>query len=296
MIQKSSNRKPFHVIYRTYPGYNKTKALLAFPDKSSLVELSLGSLASLLTSKDRLTIIIDSPSKAYISLIERILIPYNHLSIEVQINQLPYGNASSFRKCISVGKQSDFDIIFFCEDDYFLRHGCLDRIADLFSRNKLSVVFPFYHPSYQNLPIHKITRAFFKAVSFFRSKTYASSHRVISGCLTFAINRIDLYNFSDSFSLYGDGVLGDHNMWKSMTIPLLGFFTSTRESIKFPRLICSRILLIHLKNIFSCFSFISVYDSRNSAIHLSNDCLPSIYSALYAEACCDKFILLLKSS
>ena len=62
-----------HIIFRTYPGYNTSKALPAYPDKLSLLNATLQSLLSEMEINDRLSIVVDSPSSDYCIELKNIL-------------------------------------------------------------------------------------------------------------------------------------------------------------------------------------------------------------------------------
>ena len=84
-----------NIIFKTYPGYNKKKALKAFPSKEKLINFTLLKLIEAIKnfdiSKINLQIVIDAPTKSYIRIIEDILIK-SDIDYKIILNNQPYGN------------------------------------------------------------------------------------------------------------------------------------------------------------------------------------------------------------
>ena len=265
-----------NVIYRTYPGYNIKKALKAFPEKNLLVKYSLSSLISQLDpSNSKLYIIIDSPTDEYILLIKEIIANYQ-VETHLQIREKPYGNAESFNSCILLAKSLETSNIFFCEDDYLIHPHLFKNIRNIFSQsNSPDYLFPFSHPDYSKLLIHKI----YKLLTYLSDST-SSYKRRASGCLTFFTSKESLSRDYEIFNLYANSFLGDHNMWKLLTLPYLSSSTIIKELY---------INKYHKNN-----SLVNLFASllnknrskvaslnKSLALHLANDCLPKEYESLY---------------
>tara|TARA_Y100001968_G_scaffold15229_1_gene12287 strand:+ start:3297 stop:4151 length:855 start_codon:yes stop_codon:yes gene_type:complete len=267
---------PLNIIYRTYPGYNLDKALKAFPDKKSLVKYSLSSLMGHLEpSKSKLHIIIDAPTDEYISLINKIIANFS-IRTSIHIREKPYGNAESFNSCLLLANSLDKSNLFFCEDDYLIHPNLFEIVKTIFSQtDSPDYLFPFTHPDYSTLLIHKL----YSALTYFSESSNIYKRRA-SGCLTFFTSRDAINRDFEIFKLYADGFLGDHNMWKLITLPYISSSTIIKE-LYFNN---------YNKNnsLFKLFTSLikknrSIVASLNSslALHLANDCLPREYDSFY---------------
>ena len=62
-----------NVIYRTYPGYNKKKSLIAFSEKKDLVKVGLSSLLEALEGLDSIIhVVVDNPNNEYLEFLREI--------------------------------------------------------------------------------------------------------------------------------------------------------------------------------------------------------------------------------
>tara|TARA_Y100001968_G_scaffold260234_1_gene247766 strand:- start:2888 stop:3742 length:855 start_codon:yes stop_codon:yes gene_type:complete len=267
---------PLNIIYRTYPGYNLDKALKAFPDKKTLVKYSLSSLMdNLAPNNSRLHIIIDAPTDEYILLINDIISNFS-IRTYIHIREKPYGNAESFNSCLLLANSFGKSNIFFCEDDYLIHPELFESVNTIFSQtDSPDYLFPFSHPDYSRLLIHKL----YRALTYISESSNIYKRRA-SGCLTFFTSKDVINRDFKILKLYADGFLGDHNMWKLITLPYISSSTIIKElyinkynkNNSLIRLFASLIK----KNR-------STVASLNSslALHLANDCLPIEYESFY---------------
>jgi hypothetical protein len=281
---------PVHFILRTYPGYNLKKALAAFPSKREIISANILSLIKCMRGCDYLTIVVDNPTQEYLQEITRIL--GNNLNPRYVIlpSSPPFGNSSSFKSSLSIALDSDCENIFFCEDDYLFHDKLLDELHHfLLQYQNADFCFPFTHPSYSKLLIHTCYNwLIMRNLRVIKGPAIATPR--LSGCLTFWARKSSILLYKDSFELYADAIVGDHNMWKLITIPFLAAISSGIEQRnRFDRYI-SRTVPIIFKNIFRR-KKAKVYSlNKNLGIHLANDCLPVALGCLQSRKISDSFV------
>ena len=94
----------FNIIFKTYPGYNKRKALKAFPTKEILIRFTLSKLIDAIKNYDvkkiNLSVVIDASTPEYLRLVQNEL---NRGGLEYKIifNDEPYGNEECFATCLN---------------------------------------------------------------------------------------------------------------------------------------------------------------------------------------------------
>ena len=255
-----------NVIYRTYPGYNDQKSLISFKEKKDLIEVGFSSLLeSLKDIKAFIHIVVDNPTNEYLDLLKSILSNYKVESTFI-LREAPFGNQECFGTCLDIIKNIKNSYIFFCEDDYLLNKSIF---KDLMSDNKLNTlyyIFPYQHPDYTRLNVHKIF-GYFKNM-----KSNKKYKRCLSGCLTFFTNSKTISKDIKIFNLYTLG-LGDHNLWKVISLPVISSYTIFKEIFNFRdyKFIAIKQYLLSIIK----FNKAKIYYTEKSySIQLSNDCLP----------------------
>ena len=267
---------PLNVIFRTYPGYNQKKALKAFPEKELLIKYSLNSLIkSLKPYNSKLHIIIDSPNHEYVLIIKKI-IENSPITSYIHTREKPFGNSESFNSCVLLANSLEKSNLFFCEDDYLIHPDLFSNFTRIFSlNNSPDYLFPFPHPDYSKLFIHKL----YRGLTFFSESSNSYTRRA-SGCLTFFTSTEKINRDYETFKLYAEGYLGDHNMWKSFTLPLLSSSSIIKELYrnKYHKKYSLKNLFISLlKNKRPTLSSLD----KPLALHLANDCMPRGLESFY---------------
>jgi len=281
---------PIHFILRTYPGYNNAKALAAFPTKKEIINANILSVIKCIRRCDYLTIIVDSPTQEYLQQIKE-LIGDNLVSRCVVLPSLPpYGNSSSFKRSLSIALNSDYENIFFCEDDYLLHDKLLDELhVFLLQYQNADFCFPFTHPSYSTLLIH-VCYNYLKTQNLRVNKEFSTATPRLSGCLTFWARKSSILLYRDAFELYANSMLGDHNMWKSITVPTLAALSSGIEQRYKVYQYVTQTMPVILTNIFAR-KRAKVYSlNKNLGIHLANDCIPVSLDYLQSFKNADSFV------
>ena len=256
-----------NVIYRTYPGYNQQKSLIAFKEKKDLIEIGFSSLLeSLEDIKAFIHIVVDNPTNEYLEFLKRILSKYKVRSTFI-LRDEPFGNQECFGTCLDIIKDIKNSYIFFCEDDYLISKSIF---KNLINDNKLDssyYIFPYKHPDYTKLNVH-IIFGLLKNIN--NRKKYK---RCLSGCLTFFTNSETISRDIKIFNLYTLG-LGDHNLWKVISLPFISSYTILKEILNF-RDYKIKAIIQYLSSIIRLNKAKIFYTEKPYAIQLSNDCLPS---------------------
>ena len=256
-----------NVIYRTYPGYNNQKSLVAFKEKKDLIQAGFSSLLESLEGLESfLHIVVDNPSVEYLDFLKNIISKFKVKSTFI-LREAPFGNQECFGTCLDIIKDIKNSYIFFCEDDYLINKSIFKNLINDYNLESSYYIFPYKHPDYSKLNVHKIF-GYIKNMN--NNKKYK---RCLSGCLTFFTNSKTISRDIKIFNLYTLG-LGDHNLWKVISLPFISSYTILKEILNFKN---HKIKAIkkYLSSIVK-FNKTKIYHTEKSyAIQLSNDCLPS---------------------
>jgi len=208
------------IAYRIYPklGYGAFK--LSGWDKLKLSEICLRSfLDSLSKINFKMYAILDGCPSEY-ELLFKNLIP----SDDLEIVRLPsVGNHATFIEQIRILlNQSESDLVYFAEDDYFYRDGVGEMIDLIKNRKEVDFVTPYDHPDYyQDKPDPKKPRFLVNLYGYNSKIIFEKRHwrTVSSTCCTFLTKKSTLKKTARYFRLYPK--LGDYGMWLALT--RLGF-------------------------------------------------------------------------
>lgn len=205
----TTGRYDLAVAYRIYPKVSGPAIDLGFgDDKYSLSEACLrsfkGSLGSLHV---KVWAILDGCPPEYEAMFRK----YFDDSELVVLKLESVGNLGTFATQIKVLlDQSDADLVYFAEDDYFYRADELSRMIE-FLRFDPEVHFlsPFDHLDCYRLALHRTPKWI---------KTYAGRHwrTASSTCLTFLTRKQTLAEYRAVFESYAQGNF-DCSLWLSLT-------------------------------------------------------------------------------
>ena len=145
-----------NVIYRTYPGYNDQKSLIAFKEKKDLIQAGFSSLLESLEGLESfLHIVVDNPTDEYLDFLKNIISKFKVKSTFI-LREAPFGNQESFSSCLDIIKNIKNSYIFFCEDDYLINKSIFKNLINDYNLDSSYYIFPYKHPDYTRLNIHKI--------------------------------------------------------------------------------------------------------------------------------------------
>ncbi len=197
------------VAYRIYPKVAKPALNLVFgDDKYSLSEACLKSFRESLTGlRVKIWAILDGCPPEY----ESLFCKYFDLSDLVVVRLNSAGNQQTFAKQLEIlVNQSDADLVYFAEDDYFYLPDQFPRMVE-FIRSSPDVHFlsPFDHLDCYRLELHR-TRKWIRAFADHHWRTAAST------CLTFLTRTETLVTHRAVFETYVHGDF-DCSIWLSLT-------------------------------------------------------------------------------
>lgn len=193
------------VAYRIYPGIGKPVYLFS-NDKLKLVEFAFRSFLNALGSvRAKIFVILDNCPKVYKDTIlelcqDAIIIEGTKLgnegSFELQINQLI--------------EQTDSDLVYFAEDDYFYLPQSIELALEFYNQHKPDFLTLYYHPDYLNWEIHNLRKP--EGINF-------SDHfwqRIGSTTLTFFTSKATLLTTRKVFLTFTKKNY-DASLWFSLT-------------------------------------------------------------------------------
>jgi hypothetical protein len=206
----NTENKKIKMIVRVCEYMNTSKTPGFVNSKLEMVQKSFLSLSKLRSiNKIDLVIIYDSCSDSFIKKTSSIL---NGVSI---ISEKKLGNQGSFGKQISMACEAQpGTIIILGEDDYIYNKGFFTSIVNDIEIG--SFVTTYNHPDYESRWTHRIF-------------SYFNKGRKLSTVCSFAGYSEDFLDSRHIFDLYTNSVVGDGGMWKMLTIPLLGVYSSFKE-------------------------------------------------------------------
>jgi hypothetical protein len=197
------------IAYRIYPSVSRPALDLVFgDDKYCLSEACLRSFKESLGSLHvKVWAILDGCPPEYEGLFRK----YFDDSQLVFLKLGGVGNQRTFATQMEVLlKQSDADLVYFAEDDYFYLANQFCRMVE-FLRSDPNVHFlsPFDHLDCYRLPLHRTPKWI---------KTYTGRHwrTASSTCLTFLTRKETLANYWAVFYSYVNGNF-DSSLWLSLT-------------------------------------------------------------------------------
>lgn len=194
------------IAYRIYPGVSKTPAVFA-NDKFRLSTLCLQSFKrSLGPLKVKIWAIIDGCPSDYDDMF-RSLFREDELEI-VRLNGV--GNLATFSTQIEIlTKQTEADLVYFAEDDYFYLPDALAKMVDFVRTNPdVEFVTPYDHPDQYSLVGKERHRIRHSVGRHWRTSS--------STCLTFLATKAALVRHQGHISTYCRGNT-DYSMWLALT-------------------------------------------------------------------------------
>lgn len=202
--------KKVKMIIRVCEYMNMDKIPGFVNSKLEMVQKSFLSLSKVRSIEDiNLVIIYDSCSDDFIKKTSQIL---NGATI---ISEKKLGNQGSFGLQISMAcKAQPGTIVILGEDDYIYKEGFILSIESNIKMG--SFVTTYNHPDYNSRWSHKLF-------------SYLNSGYKMSTVCSFAGYSEDFLDSRYIFNLYTNSVIGDGNMWKMITIPFFGVFSSIKE-------------------------------------------------------------------
>ncbi|HEV2146516.1 MAG TPA: hypothetical protein VGR37_03785 [Longimicrobiaceae bacterium] len=195
------------IAYRIYPRVSRATPVFS-EDKLRLAELCLRSFRRSLGSlRVKVWAILDGCPPEYEALFRATFAPE-----ELEIVSLPgVGNAATFERQIEILLgQTESDLVYFCEDDYFYRDGeFAEMIAFLREHPDADFVSPYDHRDYYRLDIHDEPA---------RIRAFGGRHwrTAASTCLTFLTTRRVLRETKEVFRSYCRGN-SDAGLWFSLS-------------------------------------------------------------------------------
>jgi len=197
------------VAYRIYPRVSKPALELPFgDDKYLLSEACLRSfMESLGSLRVKMWALLDGCPSEY----ETLLRKYVNGRDLVILRLDRIGNQATFARQIDMLlKQTDAELVYFAEDDYFYLPGQFREMIDfLASHDDADFVSPYDHPDCYNLDLHRGRKWI---------KTFGSHHwrTAASTCLTFLARKEGLKECESVFRSYARGNF-DCALWLSLT-------------------------------------------------------------------------------
>ncbi|MEI9991473.1 MAG: hypothetical protein WDM86_15695 [Rhizomicrobium sp.] len=195
------------VAYRIYPGVSKIPPYHA-DNKYKMSELCLRSFkASLGTLKVKIWALLDGCPPEYEALFREI---FADDTLEV-LNLDKLGNLKTFSMQIDIlAEQTDAELVYFAEDDYFYLPGALTKMVDFIRANKdADFVSPYDHPDAYDTAF-KVERHFIRPFGdrYWRSAGFT--------CLTFLTTRATLIRTKGIFRTFCYKNW-DYSVWIALT-------------------------------------------------------------------------------
>ena len=207
----SAAKSPYDlaVAYRVYPVVSKPARSLPFgDDKYLLSEVCFRSFKeSLGDLRAKVWVLLDSCPPEYEELFRRYLDPEDLVVVRLE----GAGNGATFARQIDILlEQSDSDVIYFAEDDYFYLPCQFQEMMDFLStQDDVDFVSPYDHPDCYKLDLHRGPKWL---------RTSGSHHwrTAASTCLTFLTRKEALAQHASVFRSYARGNY-DCALWLSLT-------------------------------------------------------------------------------
>jgi hypothetical protein len=194
------------VAYRIYPGISK-HPLVYENDKFKLSELCLRSFKdSLGNLAVKLIVLLDGCPDRFKYLFQKYF-----SSKDLELIELDgIGNRATFKMQMDVLlKQTDAELVYFAEDDYFYLSNQMECMVELIKQNKhIHFVFPYDHPDYYQVFANFSCHLIHGELKHWRS--------VFSGCLTFLTSKNVLNQTKSVFFSYCNGN-HDSSVWLALT-------------------------------------------------------------------------------
>jgi hypothetical protein len=193
------------IAYRIYPNVSKTPAVFA-KNKFRLSELCLQSFRRALGSlRVKMWAILDGCPPEYEELFHS-LFDEDELEI-VQLSGA--GNLATFTTQIDIlTRQTESDLVYFAEDDYFYLPDALVKMVSFARSNGVEFVTPYDHPDYYDLLVNERHRIVPALGHHWRTSS--------STCLTFLASKKSLLRLQRHVRTYSKGNT-DGSMWLALT-------------------------------------------------------------------------------
>jgi hypothetical protein len=197
------------VAYRIYPEVAQSaKGLPASANKLNLSEMCLRSFKeSLADIRVKLWVLLDGCTKDYEDLFRRYFDPEDLVLIPLE----GCGNQGTFAKQLEILlEQSDSEVVYFAEDDYFYQPGQFHCMIEfLLTNDEVHFISPYDHLDYYTMSLHQTP----KRVAEYIGRQWKT---VASTCMTFLTRRATLAKTKAVFGNYKRRSL-DCSMWLSLT-------------------------------------------------------------------------------
>jgi hypothetical protein len=213
------------IAYRIYPKVSEPAQSLPFgDDKLRQAEVCLRSFrASLGSLRVKLWAILDGCPPEYYDLFQRYFGPEELVLLEFD----RIGNRATYAKQMEILlAQTDADLVYFSEDDYFYLADQFPRMVNFIrERDDVDFVSPYDHPDCYFLDLHRVP----KWVTVFEDHHWRTAS---STCLTFLTRTQTLRKYERTFRGYA-ARNDDCAMWLSITkcrifnpVAMLRFFVN----------------------------------------------------------------------
>ena len=215
------------VAYRIYPKVSKTPPVFA-TDKLQLSNLCLRSFRRGIAGlKVKLFALLDGCPSQYEEIFRQ-----SFGQRDLQLINLPsVGNRPTFGHQINLlTAQSDAELVYFAEDDYFYRPGAIAEMSSFLRANAdADFVTPYDHPDGYQLPLHPRSQEI---------RPWGTRHwrTAASTCLTFLTSKSTLQRTASVFRTYQRTNL-DVSLWMALTkqtvLNPFALFRCLRRSVRF---------------------------------------------------------------
>lgn len=201
-----NNKYDLVIAYRIYPGLTKPTPIFN-NDKYQLSKLCIKSFSNSLKGiKAKIFILLDNCPDNYEQLFRDYL--ESHTLEIIRLNG--EGNAATFlRQCDLLLNQTDSDIIYFAEDDYFYLESAFQEMIKLIKENDVHFITPYNHPDTYNHPLHSYKKEILKSKSM-------DWIRTMSTTMTFMTKKQYLKETYQIFKSYGKNNY-DTSIWMAIT-------------------------------------------------------------------------------
>jgi hypothetical protein len=208
-MQSRSKKYDLAVAYRICPHVSQAAIGLPFSeDKYQISELCLRSFVDSLGSlRIKMWAVLDGCPPKYEELFHRYVAAEDLVILHFD----RIGNAATFIKQVDILlNQTDSDVVYFAEDDYFyLQNGLASMLQCLTEGKDVDFISPYDHLDSYILPLHK-SREWIKVSASHHWRTTAST------CLTFLTRQQTLAQCEAVFRSYANGN-DDCSIWLSLT-------------------------------------------------------------------------------
>jgi hypothetical protein len=194
------------VAYRIYPGISKVPP--AFPnDKYALSKFCLDSFKKSLEGlKVKMHVIMDNCPIEYETMFRD---SFDAADLEI-IKLDGVGNKKTFKKQLEIlSAQSDADIVYFAEDDYFYIEN-LKNMFDFVKSGQADFATPYEHPA-----CYTDGHVICNSLKLFNNRRYVT---VQHACMTFMTTKAKLIENKRIFLIYPDYFASDFVVWGCTTL------------------------------------------------------------------------------